>query len=877
MGALGSKAASVAERTPLIGRVREIARLLSALRGGERLVTVTGPSGMGKTRLALRVAKDAIPHFDEIGVARLATARSASDLQGIVAEALGIAHRPGLELAASIAARGRLLLVADNLEHLVPEAAPLLERWLDRCPELQILASSIVPLGLEGEVRFELGPLAVEDATALYLDRARRAAADREFGADERAIVRELVQRLDGLPLALELAAARVRVLSPRQLLARIEERFTLLRSAERGRHGSLWEALSLSWELLSERERRLLARASVFARGFEWEAAEAVLSVEAEDGADVLGMVDGLRAKALLQFGDEIEAPRFSLYESVRAFAAQKLEELGLREDALLRHARFYVARAEQESERCHGPDAPEAIRWLLAERENLLAVQRRLADRAPTLACRAGIALAEALALGGPPHLEDEVLSAAVELAARAGEDELLCKALWRRARAYKRLGRAPEARVDIDRGLRLARARGDALMEGRLLLESAAIHSISGRLDEALGELAAVRALGRGEGVPEFEGIAWLIQGVAEENRGRTEASYEAFQHALELLREVRHLRYQGVVHLNIGAIASHLGRFDEARRNLEEAQRIFRLLENPTSEANVLLNLGAASLAEGLLDDARRWLGRALALERQLGNPRLRGMALAGLAHISLEAGEPRQAAAQLEEALAVLRPLKEWRLVSSNEPFYALCLAELGRFEAAWRVMERARAAFERVDDRASLGPIALLQALVRLREARARGNEDAEEDAAAALEAALAEPPGDPSAEAGFIARRLARRALDERSSTAPALRVGPEEAWFEWVGERVDLRRRTAVRRIFRGLVARHAEAPGAGMSAEELVEIGWPGERILPEAAAARVYSGIRTLRGLGLEAILLRHADGYLLDPEVEILRS
>src|SRR5690606_34291852 len=151
-----------------------------------------------------------------------------------------------------------------------------------------------------------------------------RAAADRQFSHREFDVLRELVQRLDGLPLAIELAAARVRVLSPVQLLSRIDERFSLLHARRRGRHGSLWDALSLSWELLSESERRALAYASVFERGFDLEAAEAILGSEGE-GTRVLEVLDSLRAKALVQFGDEDE-PRFSLYESVRAFAARQL-----------------------------------------------------------------------------------------------------------------------------------------------------------------------------------------------------------------------------------------------------------------------------------------------------------------------------------------------------------------------------------------------------------------------------------------------------------------------------------------------------------------------------------------------------------------------
>lgn len=870
------------ERIPLFGREEEIARLLAELGKGSRLLTLTGPSGMGKTRLAARIARDAAPRFGSGScMARLASCRSESDVQGVVAEALGIVHRQGLDLASSIADRGPFLLVLDNLEHLVGEAAPLIETWLDHAPHLQILATSIVPLGIEGEMRYELGPLGVEDAISLYLDRARHAAADREVAEGERSTIRELVCRLDRLPLAIELAAARIRVLPPRHLLSRISDRFDLLRSSERGRHASLWEALALSWDHLSESERLTLARASVFERGFDWEAAGSLLLPGGSGPVAVLGLVDGLRAKALLQLDEEDDPPRFSLYESVRAFASRKLQEMGLLEETLRRHAAYYVARAELESERCHGPDAPQAIRWLLAERENLLAAQRRLASTDPALASRAGTSLAEVLALNGPASLELEVLGNSIRLAKLASDPLLAGKALWRRARAHKRLASLSEGLADVEEGLRLARQEGDRLLEGRLLLESGAILAVSGEHGPALEDLALAREIGERAQVPEFEGIAWVIVGVVEENRGNQAEAYEAFTRSLAIFRAIGHLRYQGVSLLNLGAICSHQGRFIESRRHLKESREIFRLLENPASEANVILNLGGVAQSEGSLEEARGWLEETLLLERQLGNPRVRGLALAGLALVSLETDCATEAAERLEEAMAVLRPLQEWRHVSTYLPFHAVAKAKIRKFADARSDLSKAREAFERVNDETSLQTVALLEAVVELDEARAVNSAVDTEAWRARLDALLALPHSFArSTEQTFAARRLVSRAraeLDEAIPSGAGLLVGAGAGWFQWGGARVDLRRRTAIRRMLLALVEARLDSPGVGLSQESLVEVGWPGERILPEAAATRVYSGIRTLRSLGLAPILLRHAEGYLLDPEVPVAWS
>lgn len=878
-------------RAPFFGRKREQDVLLHLLRRGTRLVTITGPSGMGKTRLARQVASAAGPQFcDHGGVwfCSLVACSSSTDVHAVVAQALSIPQQEAPSLSAAIADLGPLLMVLDNLEHVSHETAPLVEEWLDHCPELQIVSTSLVPLGIAGEVRFELGPLEEHDAVDLYLDRARSAWADRSFSTTEQPVIEELVKRLDGLPLAIELAAARVRILPPRQLLTRIAERLELLHSERPGRHSSLLEALSLSWNLLSQEEQRLLAHASVFVGGFTLEAAEEVLA-QGDGRASVRGLLSSLRDKALVQL-DEGESARFSLYESVHAFAALRLRDLGQQGPAHQAHADFYLRNAELHAERSNGPDAPASVRWLVAERENLVAVHRRSRASDPSAAVRVGLALSGILAQQGPPASELEILDGTVEAAMRLADRSLLAHSLWARSRSHNRQGRPEEARADIDEGLRIARSIGHRIREGYLLAASGAVRAPPGGTDEAIRELELAHRIGVEESDDLLVGLALLVQGSIHESRGDLAACRVSFETSLSILRRIGHLRYQGVAHLNLGVINSHQGRFSAARQAFDEAQRISALLENQAAEAYVFTNLGGVALADGDVDEADRHFMHTLGLEKRVGNRLLRAIAIGGLGLTALARGFAREAEQKLSEAVAILREIGSQRHLATHLPFRAATLALLGRLDEARLDMKEARTTFEALGDARSLRMLEVLEGIIELGEARTLAQSAREAESRALEEKArarFADAIGtqDETVEGFFVARRLLEQTLQHRDTPhRPAARstrglvVGPGTAWFELDGkERIDLQRRTAIRLILRGLVEQRLIAPGVGLSQQELAQIGWPGEQIHPDAAATRVWSGIRTLRSLGLTEVLLRHADGYLLGPDVPVSRT
>ena len=351
-------------RTRLIGREVEIAagraRLLD---DAVPLLTLTGPGGSGKTRLALALATEVEPHFaDGAAWVDLAPLADPALLPATVARALGVTPIPGLPLAEEIVRQLRprqTLLLLDNCEHLLPAVAALVSSLLAACPALQVLATSRAPLHVRGEHELPVDPLPLPPAETLPLARlgeneavrlfvARAYAVSPAFALDETnaAAVSEVCRRLDGLPLAIELAAARVKVLSPAALLAQMRDRLRLLTGGPRdapARQQTIRDAIAWSYGLLSPEEQTLYRRLAVFSGGFTLEAAQAVAG---EGDSAALSVVDGVAAlldQSLLRRMDSGSEPRFTMLETIREFGLDQLQACGEEEDARDRHAAFF------------------------------------------------------------------------------------------------------------------------------------------------------------------------------------------------------------------------------------------------------------------------------------------------------------------------------------------------------------------------------------------------------------------------------------------------------------------------------------------------------------------------------------------------------
>jgi predicted ATPase len=418
--------------TSFIGReeaVREVASLLDKY----RLVTVTGPGGSGKTRLAGEAAREVAARFaDGVWLAELAPVRDPAQVAAVVAGALGVREQPGMSAAEAVArvlAGQQLLLVLDNCEHVIGALAELCAGLLAACDEVRVLATSREPLAVVGEARYRLGPLTLpapgdpadggrSEAVALFVDRARR--ADARFTLDGQAgpAVARLVARLDGMPLAIELAAARVEALGVAGLLDRIDDRLALLTGGDRlaaDRQRSLAATVEWSYRLLDDQEQRLFRAVSVFPAGFTLDGAEAVAGPGA--GPAVLRLVDCSLLTPPREGPDG--RSRYVMLETLRAYRAGLLAKAGEQEDAAVALAGYALRVAGQAAAGLQTTtgEAP-AARWLDAEDATMRQALAWAVEHDPALALRLANALTWWWALRGR----------------MAGEYPLLCQAAGR-----------------------------------------------------------------------------------------------------------------------------------------------------------------------------------------------------------------------------------------------------------------------------------------------------------------------------------------------------------------------------------------------------------------------------------------------------------
>ncbi len=393
--------------TSFVGRDDDVAGLAKAL-AESRLVTLTGVGGVGKTRLALQVAAEVLPRFaDGVWLCELAATNDADLLAQVVVAALAVQSRPGRSLAESVCdylSGKQALIVLDNCEHLLDEAAALAEAMLRAALGVRVLATSREPLGVAGErllgvpsldvasaSESNLEAIAACEAVQLFMDRAAATRSGLELDGTNAEQIVEICRRLDAIPLAIELAAARVTSMSPGEIAGLLDERFRLLTGGRRRgveRHQTLRATVEWSYSLLDERERIVFDRVGVFAGSFDADAATAVAGDDELEAWDVRDGLDDLAAKSMIQLDDGPDATtRFRLLETLRQYALERLDDTGQTEEHRRRHAEHYAGFAEAAGPGLEGPD--EAA-WFLrfdAELDDLRAAVAWALD-APTQA---------------------------------------------------------------------------------------------------------------------------------------------------------------------------------------------------------------------------------------------------------------------------------------------------------------------------------------------------------------------------------------------------------------------------------------------------------------------------------------------------------
>jgi len=604
-----------------VGRVDELAAIAALFSEGHLLVTLLGPGGMGKTRIALEYARAAGDRFGDAWFCDLSEARTLEQLCRVVSVTLDAplgSGDPVATLADAIAARGRSLIILDNCEQLIEDAARAVQRWREQ-GEAAFLVTSRSPLDLPREQRVLLRPLSPEHAIDLFVRRARARDAAFASSAGDATALAALVELLDGLPLALELAAARAGLMAPATMVSRMNQRFRLLSAGRRGaqrRQATLRGAIDWSWALLEDWEQAAFAQSSVFQGGFTLDAAEEVLDLSGFDGAPwPMDAVQSLLDKSLLRTVAPTSAgtKRFGMYLSLYEYAVEKYAALPADRQARLRarHGRHYAGLSTPEARATlHHHGGVERWWALCVELDNLFAAARRaLADGQLETAATAALGAAEVLERQGPYSAGIELLEdvrAAAE-AAGARSSEL--------AEAYRELGflrmlqrEHALAEPHFEAALDMHRSIGDQQGEGNTLLNLGNLRLSLKQPEEALELYEASLSKHRATGNRRREGLVLSLLGLVQTQRGETGAGWRLYEEALAIHREVGDQLGVGIVLGYMARARSAAGRPDEALALFEEAAGHKRQVGDLMSEGIDRASMGAILERSGRVAEA-----------------------------------------------------------------------------------------------------------------------------------------------------------------------------------------------------------------------------------------------------------------------------
>ena len=655
-----------AERDSFVGRQDVLVDLARRFEAGTRLVSVLGIGGTGKTRLALRFAHTWLGDFP--GGAWFCDLSHALSLDGLlhaVAQGLDVPlgeDDPVVQLGRAIAGRGRCLVILDNFEQITRYAASTLGRWLAGSTDASFLATTREVLGLPGEQVLALPPLQIGDAVDLFVKRATSAHLSFAADANERPLIEQLAGLLDGLPLAIELAAARTRVLSVTALLARMDQRFKLLAAAggRQDRQATLQATFDWSWDLLGDVEKSALAQLSVFEGGFTLQSADAVLDLSA--CSKVPWLVDVLQSLVDKSFVRIVATDRFDLLASVKAYAGAHLSAEGrfpgsgpvaLRH-VQARHGAWFAALGPQRAVEAGCADLPNVIaacRWAIREKQGQSAVGALQGAWA-------------ALSRHGPFSSGAELAAAVCQL---PGLDEVAAaRAHAVRASALEFLGHTAQARQHCETALVRARAGGDLACQADLLVQLADLDGSDSRMAPARDGLSKALDLARqiGHGATECAALNGLANVAIDQGRiDEARASYEA---GLDRAREIEDRAWQCSLLGNLGMLHANVGRMDEARRCLESSLDLARALADRRREGTLLCNLGMLHLVQRHLDEAIDVSEQALRVARELGHRRVLGIVYCNLGLAEEERGHAAEALAYFDAGLKVMRELGDRR-------------------------------------------------------------------------------------------------------------------------------------------------------------------------------------------------------------------
>jgi predicted ATPase/class 3 adenylate cyclase len=736
--------------TPFLGREQEVEQVVALLLRPEvRFLTLTGPGGTGKSRLALQAAVELLDDFpDGVFFVTLASITDPGLVLATIATTLGIREetgRPMGERLRDYLATKHLLLVLDNFEHLV-DAAPAVGELLGISARVKVLATSRMPLRLRAEREFAVLPLGLPrrkppptreqlsqyDAMRLFIERAQAVKADFVIDNESAPAVAEICWRLDGLPLAIELAAALVRMLPPLAMLARLEHRLPMLTGGARDapeRQRTLRNTIAWSYDLLEPEEQQAFRQLAVFAGGMTLEAAEAVANPDGH--RDIFGNLERLVEQSLLrQETESTNEPRFGMLGTIREFGLEQLDLAGEAEEARARHAAFLLALVEEGNAALHGPKQGTWIERLESEHDNIRSALGWALAREPETALRLVASLfwfwfyrghftegsgwtEQALAAGVSqnPGLHARVLNNSAGLAwgraeyatasARAEDALALARSVddrFAEGWALMNLGVVAAARGDVKRAGALyaeAEARflsiGDRHGIAAAIFNQAIIAGLAG--DANRRHVLLERSLAESRATGDRMGASWTLStlGRHELEQGHLTRARALLEEALTTAREFRFGLIEARVLLLLAHLAGEQGDDNQAATYLHDAEVKYRELGQGEYLAEGLNEIGYRALRQGNHERARRLMAEAVTLAREFGGP----SAIAGFTHslgdVLRASGDFAGAAVQYRDALILAQEVGDCTTITACLAGLAGLAADAGRNQEASRL------------------------------------------------------------------------------------------------------------------------------------------------------------------------------------------
>lgn len=683
-----------APATPFIGRQQErdaLARMLTDPR--QRLITILGPGGIGKTRLALEAARAQLTAFEQrVYFIQLASFQSADSILPAIASALNIPSASTDELKARLSdyLRGKnTLLVLDNFEHLM-DGAPLLSELLQKTPTLKILVTSRERLNLQGEWTFELGGLTVPpsadegkatySALQLFELHAQRLRPDLQLVGAEREAAIRICQRVDGMPLAIELATAWVNLLSCAEIADEIEHGFDFLSSALRDmpeRHRSLRAVFDHSWKRLTEAEQSALSRLTLFQGGFSLEAAESIVGAER-------GVLSSLESKSLLRRSPN---GRFDLHEVIRQYAKDYLkDEAALRD----KHSEYYLGLLSQSETELFGADEANLLGRLFDEFGNLSAAWAWALSQKQFTRMDAAL---QSLWMLYDVHgwLVDgiEQTGGLIDtLRTETGLEICLGRALTFHGMLIFRAGDYIRARAAFEEGITLLHTAGETKYLPPALIFNGIVISLMGDFSQARSLMDEGVKLAKKHGDRWFMALGQFDQGFVAGQEGNLEYAYERMQAGLSIWRELKNSRFIAFALNFLSPIAIQLGRLDDAQEYLEESLILSTQIHDRWGMGTASGRMGNLALLKGDVQTAKRLLEKSLALFTDIGARWDIAWALTQLGKTAIASAEWQEAEDLLKRAMKLSLEAQALPQAIDAALELAECFIHRGEFEKA---------------------------------------------------------------------------------------------------------------------------------------------------------------------------------------------